>query len=93
MQYLTPYAYRYVSTQLQMLDKVKLNVSEDEGVTVTSSEGIVKPTLSNCECTSWRSMKLPCRHIFAFRKHQGEHLFDERLCDEWWSSCYYRENQ
>ena len=93
MRYLTPYAYQYVCKQQQLMDKVKLDVSKDEEVTVTSSERILKPTLSMCSCTSWQSMRLPCRHILAFRKCQGEELFDEKLCDKRWSSSYCKRNQ
>ena len=32
---------------------------------VESSEGSLSVSVSTCECTSWQSMRLPCRHILA----------------------------
>ena len=50
-------------------------------------------TASTCECISWQSIKLPCRHIFAVREKLGMELFDEAMCDKCWSAIYYRESQ
>jgi len=38
-------------------------------------------------------MKLPCRHIFALRKHVGMDLFDPSLCDRRWTIDYYKSKQ
>ena len=48
---------------------------------------------STCECASWRSMKLPCRHIFAVREKLEVDPFETALCDERWSSSYYTDSR
>ena len=91
MQHFTPYAYKFVRNQIELFEKVKL-IQEDEGFHVESSEGHIFVTISACEC-SWKSMKPPCRHIFAVCSKLGIELFDEILCDKRWSTWYYKENQ
>ncbi len=65
----------------------------DQHATNTTSEGNINVDCSHCECLSWKSMKLPCRHIFAFRNHIGMALFDPSLCDQRWSIDYYKSKQ
>ena len=38
-------------------------------------------------------MRLPCRHIFAVRDEAGINLFEATLCDERWTTKYYKESQ
>ena len=58
-----------------------------------SSEGLITVTSTTCQCTSWRSMKLPCHHILTARSKLGMSLYDEALCDKRWSTAYYKLNQ
>ena len=60
MQHLTPYAYKFVEKQIQLKEKVKLHVVDDKFYAM-SSEGRIDVSTSSCECSSWHSMKLPCR--------------------------------
>ena len=46
---------------------------------VTSSEGSISISSSTCQCTSWLSMRLPCRHILAVGMNLGLDLFDQAL--------------
>ena len=92
MQHLTPYAYKFVEKQIQLKEKVKLHVVDDKFYAM-SSEGRIDVSTSSCECSSWHSMKLPCRHIFAARVKLEIDLFEATLCDERWSSSYYKESQ
>lgn len=55
--------------------------------------GLIEVTPSTCECGSWRSMRLPCRHILAVRASLEMNVFDETLCDPRWSLEYYKANQ
>ena len=83
MNYLTPYAYHYIAKQLELKDKVRLQQKEGDMYEIRSSEGrTVVVTKSNCECASWLSMKLPCRHKLATRSLLGMALFDESLCSQ-----------
>jgi len=93
MQYLTPYAYRFVAKLMALKAKVELVNDGTEQFHVISSEGSILVSLSTCQCTSWQSMWLPCRHILAVRMNLGLDLFDEALCNRRWSMDYYRLSQ
>lgn len=94
MKYLTPYAFKFTTKQLDLKDKVKIPEDvDDQQVTITASEGAINVCCLYCECLSWKSMKLPCRHIFALRKHLGMDLFDPSLCDRRWTIDYYKSKQ
>lgn len=94
IQYLTPYANSFVTKQINLKDKVKFKLADDgECYEVDSSEGLLHVTSTTCECTSWKSMKLPCRHIFAIRVELQFDLFEEELCEKRWSLDYYKESQ
>ena len=93
MKYLTPYAYQFVSKQLSFKDKVNLPEPTEDTFSVVSSEGEIKVTPTTCTCSSWLSMKLPCRHILAVRSRLNLNVFDELLCDKRWSAEYYRASQ
>ena len=55
--------------------------------------GSLQVTASTCQCMHWKSMKLPCRHIFAVRQKLGMQLYEESLCDSRWSIEYYKASQ
>ena len=94
MKYLTHYAYQFVAKQLSLKDKVTLpEQMEEESFEVMSSEGEIKVTSSSCTCSSWLSMRLPCRHILAVRSMLNLDVYDITLCDERWSSDYYKASQ
>ena len=66
MKYLTPYAYKYLSSQLELKAKVALPAeSTDEHFSISSNEGTLLVTSSACQCMGWNSMRLPCRHIYT----------------------------
>ena len=93
MKYLTPYAYQFLAKQMELKKKVKLQPQEDGAFEAISSEGLITVTGTTCQCTSWKSMKLPCRHILMARSNLGMSLYDEALCDKRWSTAYYKLNQ
>ena len=93
MDHLTPYAYKFLAKQIELKDKVKLCSEDEVGFCVESSEGSIHVTPSTCECTSWRSMKLPCRHILAVRAKLEIELFETHYCDKRWSTDYYQKSQ
>ena len=53
------------------------------------SEGLIMVSSSTCQGTSWKSMKLPCRHILMVRPRLGISLYDESQCDKCWSTAHY----
>ena len=93
MQYLTPYAYQFVAKQMELKEKVQLQNKGDNTFESWWSEGLIMVTSSTCECTSWMSMKLPCRHILVARSKLDLGLYDEFLCSKSWSVAYYKLNQ
>jgi len=92
MQILTPYALGYVVKQLCLANKVKILGCSGDVYEVNSSEGIIRVTASNCDCTFRKSMQLPCRHIFAVRNHSKTDLYSSDLCATRWTLAYYRSN-
>ena len=54
---------------------------------------MIETTTVDCECMDFTSMKLPCRHIFAVRKHFGLNLCLLDLCDKRWTKQYDFEKQ
>ena len=67
----TPYAVDYISSQLEYSLKVKVL---DSG-SVESSSGILGVSENNCDCNSFQSMGLPCRHILAICKYNNRSQF------------------
>ena len=90
---LTSYASPLVVNQLKLAGKVK-QINEVNGeYFVDTSEGKKTVTSNDCTCMFRKSMLLPCRHIFAFRGKFGHDLYDPNLCDERWTTLYYRSTQ
>ena len=90
---LTSYASAYVTKQLSLIQKVK-NFNKCQGIyTVETTEDIKNVSTEDCDCLFRKSMMLPCRHIFALRKNLEMPLYDEALCDNRWTSEYYKETQ
>ena len=57
MKYLTPYAYKYLSCQLELKAKVALPAeSTDEHFSIPSNEETLLVTSSACQCMGWNSM-------------------------------------
>lgn len=66
--------------QLEKHTKVKM---VDGKVTTTET------SLDECSCKFHQTMKLPCKHIFAFRESNHQPLFEERLAyNRWWLDNY-----
>ena len=85
--YVTPYAYSLILKQLLLRDSVKM--PEEDGHPCDSSEGPINVTASSCQCSFWTTRKLPCRHMFAYRKTKNIASFDTDLVAERWSARYY----
>lgn len=93
MEHITPYALNFVIKQLELVKKVKI-VSHDEAnvYMINSSEGIIRTTASECSCSFYKSMLLPCRHVFAVRSASKLDLYSAELCASRWTLAYYRSN-
>ena len=83
--YVTPYAYTLIVTQLLLRDAVRV---PDDG-RLNTSEGPITVTASSCQCSFWVTRKLPCRHVFAYRKMKRLPSFDTDLVSDRWSASRY----
>jgi zinc finger SWIM domain-containing protein 3 len=64
--HLTEFAFKKVMTQMELARDVTV-IDEHS---VQSSKGILKVTPDTCECGTFVSLSLPCRHIIAMRNFQ-----------------------
>lgn len=88
---LTPYAVSFVLKQLTLRSKVKIDEDDGETCAISSSNGMLTVTVDNCQCTFWRSMHLPCRHMFAVREIRNMSLYDITLVSPRWTLSYMRD--
>ncbi|CAL8258529.1 unnamed protein product [Arctogadus glacialis] len=89
MQLLTPFVYKYLSAQLSLFKKPPSTAASNEAA---SNERVPEPTnttSSSCQCGFFKSMGLPCHHIFRFRQLNDIELFDESLVMRRWLKDYY----
>jgi len=93
MQYLTPYAYDFVARQMTLKDKIKFTEDGPKLYHLSTAEGKIEVTTVSCQCMSWKSMWLPCRHILAARANAQLDMFSESLCDRRWSLSFYKAQQ
>jgi zinc finger SWIM domain-containing protein 3 len=90
---LTPYAFSFILKQIELAEKVK-NIQDTEGIfTVETNDGVKIVAEQSCECVFYKSMRLPCRHIFALRKSLGISIFEPNICEKRWTSEYYKSTQ
>ncbi len=88
---LTPYAFLFVQRQLSLRKKVVITDSSATKFTVSSSEGSLSVTANFCHCKFWKTMHLPCRHIFILREELQLPLFDPMIVSNRWKSMYMQE--
>ena len=91
MDLLMPYALSYVLKQIELASKVKL-LDRNGTTIVESSEGPLCVTAEDCQCSFWKTMQLPCRHILAFRAQHSSSLYSSSLCAVRWTQLYYRSS-
>ena len=81
---LTPYTFQQVQLQLQASRKVQV-IGPSE---VQTSTGTIHMTSNTCECLFFQNMRLPCKHILALRKENGEYYFSEADIHDRWTIDY-----
>ncbi|XP_016842759.2 uncharacterized protein LOC107981401 isoform X1 [Nasonia vitripennis] len=93
---LTPYAFKYVVEQYNTVSFVEHQactpINDNEYKSTSATRTKICTTVS-CSCTEYRSMRLPCRHIFFIRMKNNLPLFSPDTYDERWSTLYYKTNQ
>ncbi len=94
LKHLTPYAFTGVLSQLELLSKVQLVVSEEDSQAYvdSSSYGRVQVNHDKCGCPYYTTMGLPCRHLLAYRQHLGMDLYVPEKCQHRWTRSYKPSN-
>lgn len=85
-QFLSNYAFSLVMKEISLHDNITLQIKKKEPLEyfVNVHGKKITVTQSGCECLSWTSNLLPCKHIFAVRKKIQLPLFDQSLCHSRW---------
>ncbi|KAL1472594.1 hypothetical protein MTO96_039225, partial [Rhipicephalus appendiculatus] len=90
---LTPYAFKLVREQMNLSAKRVAIDRKADMFTFEASSGNTSTTKTNCNCSFWCAMRLPCRHVFAVRRTLNISLFDDTLFLKRWSRAYYYSHQ
>ena len=93
-QHLTPYAFQFVRTQMDLSNAIKTeNVTRKPGQTfeIKSSGDLITATSFSCTCSSAKRMGLPCRHILKVRGIMNLPLFEPTLVNQRWTMAYYED--
>lgn len=93
-QHLTPYAFQFVHTQMDLSKATKTeNVTREPGETfeIKSSGDLITATSFSCTCSSAKRMGLPCQHILKVRGIINLPLFEPTLVNQRWTMAYYEE--
>nr|CAH7748880.1 unnamed protein product [Callosobruchus chinensis] len=98
MDFLTHESAKLVIKQIVYSKRVTLPTlttsdSEVSIFSIKSSEGELQTNTFECNCNFNVSMLLPCRHIFAVRRHLGLPLFSTEIINKRWTQNYYSMNQ
>ena len=64
------------------------SVQIQDNETVQTSTGLIKVNTDGCDCGDFRSMGLPCRHLFAMLKHHNMSQDYPSVVNERWTRRY-----
>ncbi|XP_043279783.1 uncharacterized protein [Venturia canescens] len=94
-RYLTRRAFKFVSKELESFRREKniFTEQDDDHFEFRLGASTVVASENSCDCPSFASMMLPCRHIFIVRKQLGCDLFDANICARRWTQQYYFHTQ
>ena len=93
VELLTPFAFEYVQKQFELSGSVKILEDVDEdSCTIDAREGRLVTSTESCSCIFTSSMKLPCRHVFATRRHKSLSEYHEDLCADRWKLQHFLQN-
>ncbi|XP_067834789.1 zinc finger SWIM domain-containing protein 1-like isoform X2 [Heptranchias perlo] len=89
---LTNFAFCRVQSELEESQWVTFLSVEAEHAQPVSRRRAIAAGQASCQCAFHTSMKLPCRHILAFRQLRGSDLFEPSLCSSRWTREHYLRN-
>ena len=77
--------------QLRLAHTVKYISSKSDNQYLVTSKGINMNLVdSQCSC-SFRTLVMPCRHIFAVRRSLSMSAFEEEMVGQRWLKSYSKE--
>lgn len=81
---LTSYAYDKYKLQSMKFGQIKFTRIRELEAECIENDVTITVTDDKCECTFFRTMKLPCAHLIAFFMHHDECPFKPFLCADRW---------
>lgn len=69
-----------VSSQMEASKHIKLPESTTDTVLYNHYGYLITVTPTSCECSTFRQVKIPCRHILALRRKRIYPLFVPEAC-------------
>lgn len=89
----TKYAFNEIKIELSQYLNIEITTDiENKDIIETISDGqSIHFSKNSCSCRFFKSMGLPCRHIFYFKNFLKEDLFDELLVNYRWKKSYAKE--
>lgn len=80
---LTKFAFKFVYKQMnEMVNYEFTNVDNNSAHSVGTV--YVFTEMNSCNCLSYKTMRLPCKHILKFRSLKGMNLYVRELCHKRW---------
>lgn len=84
---LTAYALKKVLPELNAMDSFVEDSLDTDFLTFQLDKKSASPAVAradDCDCRFFKTIGLPCRHIFKFLKMTNQPLFAAKLCKERW---------
>lgn len=88
-RFLTPFAFEKYTKQSEESSTVQFIDIDDKFAASGSSNLRILTRSVNCDCEFFTSMGIVCKHILAFRRHNGMELFAEETCLNRWTNKHF----
>lgn len=81
---LTDFAFKKYFTETENHTNVQFTNIDQRIAVSGSTQQRLLTTAMVCDCIFYTSMRLPCRHILAFRQQNNHDLFESTICHDRW---------
>lgn len=88
---LLPFAFDKIMREKGKMNDVNFLVKSDT-MALTDENHDKLVSINSCQCTFFRSMGLPCRHIFKYRQFKQISLFEDSLFIKRWTKKFHLDN-
>lgn len=85
---LTKQAFEHVEKQLNAMNGIQCVVDDDGNAFSQVYQDKIQLSENTCECEFFTIMKLPCKHVFSYRKSLYLPTYDRSLCGIRWTRSY-----